>query len=564
MAIFDPAELSEEKRGFIEQKQFSVPASDDHRKFIKWQEECELIFNTFYEFGQRCKACEGFEMRNHKNTIAIPDTKITKFDFSCLVNWTTASEELTTDRQNVVNEYIEMIVEHVNKERSKAEEKEMSIQAAEEAKAGIQSEKKSTIIAVQPSCKMIPVERFAKIRGLNELRGFDDSLVSGLGGELTSMLEEINCTPTNFSTLDYLFIPIQDRSSHMGLARKQKFAFVVDSSMGEAFRDPGETPVVDGVGPISSATDPDRSWYIYGQYVLRSKKTDKSPNAVHQRDNYSCGAYVMTNAFCLAFGYNLEWYTEDKLDKWKKARISFELMQQCFHGEYECNMLKLSEEELKPVDEEKEEDITATDSDTDLEMQHGFEDSPRESVSGDSGYETNSNEGSHREVAKKVGSKRGRTFYTAAQALKYKRPRVKPLPDSKPWPSQFSKKKLQRAAFLYPAPLVNFQPELKCSKRELKRACRNFPLAGWKPWSKQSQPVFLEWMLNEMAATLSILHGDRVPLADGLVGGFCVKDDTEATETTESAGKRKRSDHEEDSEKEQGSTKRKTHPKPRS
>ncbi|KAH9211337.1 hypothetical protein DL95DRAFT_464928 [Leptodontidium sp. 2 PMI_412] len=508
-------------------------------------------------------------MSNDKVTIALTDTKITRFDVCCLVNWTISAEELATDRQNVVNEYLEMIVEHVNKERKKAKATEMAVQAAEEGSATIQSRKKPATLADQLSCKMIPVKRFAEIRGVNGFGFFVGSLISDLDGELTRMLEEINCTPTNFRNLDYHFIPIHDKGTHMmlmELAPKQKFAFVVDSCMGQNFCAPGETPenswyrlglqaLLMALDPSvkytknnvpAPATDPDRPWYIYGQYVLRSKKTDKSPDAVQQRDNYNCGAFTTTNAFCLAFGYNLECYTEDKLDKWKKARVAFELMQQRFHGEYEYEMLKLSEEELKPVEEEEEE-ISASNFDSDLEMQHGFVEGLRGPVSNDLGYERNGSEGSDGEVSKKVESRRRRAFYTAAQALKYELPRVKPLPDNKPWPSQFSKKKFQRAAFLYPTPSVNFQLELTYSKRELKRACRNFPLTGWKPWSKQSQPVFLEWMLDEMAATLSILRGDRVPPANNLVGGFGIKNNTETTETAETAGKRKRSDREDGS-----------------
>ena len=93
---------------------------------------------------------------------------------------------------------------------------------------------------------------------------------------------------------------------------------------------------------------------------------------------YNCGAYTITNAFCMAFGYDLECFREDQLDRWKKARVAFELLQRGFKGDYDYDLIEISEEDVTQVQEEdEEEDISGTDldSDGDFEMQYGFEDS---------------------------------------------------------------------------------------------------------------------------------------------------------------------------------------------
>ena len=271
---------------------------------------------------------------------------------------------------------------------------------------------------------------------------------------------------------------------------------------------------------------------------------------------YNCGAYTITNAFCMAFGYDLECFREDQLDRWKKARVAFELLQRGFKGDYDYDLIEISEEDVTQVQEEdEEEDISGTDldSDGDFEMQYGFEDSAAASTSADSGYDSGEDSsGSDEEVDAKVELDPERAFLTAAEAHRHERRRAKRQLDRLPWPRQFSKKKFQRAGFIYSAPSVNFKPELKYSKRELKKACRDFPLVGWKPWSKQSQPLFLEWILNEMAATLSRMRGDVVPPAR-----FCESAHHVPEESATAGEKRRRGNDGEDSEEQQGSKKSK-------
>lgn len=54
----------------------------------------------------------------------------------------------------------------------------------------------------------------------------------------------------------------------------------------------------------------------------------------------------MINALNLAFEYNLQCYTEPHLNKRKKARIVFELIQREFCDEYEYDIIAVPDEEI--------------------------------------------------------------------------------------------------------------------------------------------------------------------------------------------------------------------------
>ncbi|PVH79209.1 hypothetical protein DL98DRAFT_632881 [Cadophora sp. DSE1049] len=576
--------------------------------------------------------------------VAISGTQIMKCDFSSLVNWNVKGEEMTTNCPSIMDEYLRLVVDHVNKERAdfkaiiaiKEAEEKADAEAREALKKGKKVEMRNTERkarsrsrsprklrprqvrvrsplapkkdktasaaphlnckvtsveldpkkdktsppVVQPSCKMISVERFEKILIPAKRGPPSPKLIPNLDVELTKILQEIDADPANSRTLDYLFIPVHISGAHMvliGLAPKQKFAFVLDSHMvaGPTNPNPVETaanawytkalkalllmldPTVKFSKNNKSVTVADRGrvWHLFGQYVLRSRKTDRSPNAVQQHDTYNCGAYTITNAFCMAFGYDLECFKEHQLNKWKKARVAFELLQKGFRGHYDYDLIEISEEDVTLLQESDEEGLSETDldSDGDFEMQYGFENSPAGSTSADSGYDSGEeSEGSDGEVDEKAEADPERAFLTAAEAHRLERPRAKRQLDRLPWPRQFSRTKFQRAGFIYPAPSVNFRPELKYSKRELKKACRNFPLDGWKSWSKQNQPLFLEWMLNEMAATLSRMRGDLVPPA-----GYCESAHHTPEESATTGEKRKRVNDEEDSGEQEGSKKHK-------
>lgn len=111
-----------------------------------------------------------------------------------------------------------------------------------------------------------------------------------------------------------------------------------------------------------------------------------------------------------------------------------------------------------------------------------------------------------------------RRFFTATEALMNENPRVEPQRGIR-YPPQFGPR-FQVAGFLYPIPSVNYQPRLNYSKAELKNACRDFPIVGCKRHSKESKEDFLQWMLNEMGAMMSLIHGDEVKPMAGLARAY--------------------------------------------
>ncbi|KAH7419482.1 hypothetical protein BKA64DRAFT_751955 [Cadophora sp. MPI-SDFR-AT-0126] len=328
-----------------------------------------------------------------------------KVEFSSLFNWHVKGEEMTTNCPSIMNEYLRLVVDHVNKERAdftemvamKEAEEKAETEAQEALKKGksveirsiegqmrsrsrsprnlrprqvkvrspppqkrdrttrgaAQSSSKVTSLeldpkkdktsplAAQSSCKMISVERFEEI--LIPLRpGLQPSrLVPNLDVELTEILQEIDVDPANFRTLDYVFIPVHINGAHMvsidGVGAETEVCLVLDSHMvaEPEDQDPVGTAVnawytkalkalllvLDPTTKVPKDNKPvpvahrGRVWHLFGRYVLRSKKTDKSPNAVQQHDTYNCGAYTIANAFCMAFGYDLECFKEQQLDK---------------------------------------------------------------------------------------------------------------------------------------------------------------------------------------------------------------------------------------------------------
>lgn len=77
---------------------------------------------------------------------------------------------------------------------------------------------------------------------------------------------------------------------------------------------------------------------------------------------------------------------------------------------------------------------------------------------------------------------------------------------------------------------MNFQPDLRYSKQELKQACKDFLLVGWKRWSRKSNSLFLRWMLNEMGAVMSLIHGNTIKPVRGLGRGYRVWKETHDAE----------------------------------
>lgn len=85
------------------------------------------------------------------------------------------------------------------------------------------------------------------------------------------------------------------------------------------------------------------SWPLYGQWSRRSATDDDSPDMPRQSDGHNCGVILVTNAFCLAFGYDLLCYSQNDLDDLKRPRMASELSNGGFGGpgKYDYPLLDL-------------------------------------------------------------------------------------------------------------------------------------------------------------------------------------------------------------------------------
>lgn len=178
-----------------------------------------------------------------------------------------------------------------------------------------------------PSCVMISMKNF------DELVDIDDWRREPAIGRV---FRELNIDGENFMELDYLFIPrFDDFADHhylAGIAPKQKFAFVMDSCDEYDGRNGVWSQLIRDIITYGSKDSVDCDWPIYGQWSMRSATTDGSADSAQQRDAHSCGIFTVTNAFCLAFGYNLLCYDESDLDNLKRQRMAAELMNGGFGG----------------------------------------------------------------------------------------------------------------------------------------------------------------------------------------------------------------------------------------
>jgi hypothetical protein len=146
-----------------------------------------------------------------------------------------------------------------------------------------------------------------------------------------------------FMEMDYLLVPYVEygHSVLLGIAPKQRFVFVIDS-IAQEFDSKSNT--VNGPKALlltlcpnfAYSNDPTQlkpeDWTVFGQWSLRTKTTDGSPNAAQQKDEYNCEVFTCTTAFCLAFGFDLTYYVEANLNKFKKPRMVTEFVNGGFVG----------------------------------------------------------------------------------------------------------------------------------------------------------------------------------------------------------------------------------------
>jgi hypothetical protein len=155
--------------------------------------------------------------------------------------------------------------------------------------------------------------------------------------EIARVFRELDVDENNFMNLDYLFIPhFEEGTAHhylVGIAPKQRFLFVIDSCF--RFEHDGEFSTIlrEFIRFGTKSESISQAWPIYGQWATRSERTtDGSPDVPSQRDQHNCGLFTVTNAFCLAFGYDLLCYSQDDLNDLKRRRMTAELSNGGFGG----------------------------------------------------------------------------------------------------------------------------------------------------------------------------------------------------------------------------------------
>lgn len=177
-----------------------------------------------------------------------------------------------------------------------------------------------------PSCVMMPTADFDRLFFMDR----------GRPAEILKLFQDLDIDGPNFMDTDYIFMPQGAGSNHhhlVGIAPKQNFVFIMDSCFrylnGDSLTELLREFVRVGTGcELSSQT-----WPVYGEWSTRIDLTkDGSPDVPVQRDSHNCGLFTVTNAFNLAFGYDLLCYSKDDLDNLKRQRMCAELANGGFGG----------------------------------------------------------------------------------------------------------------------------------------------------------------------------------------------------------------------------------------
>jgi len=299
--------------------------------------------------------------------------------------------------------------------------------------------------------------------------------------------------------MDYIFAPTLNESEKpchyglMGIAPKQQFVFVVDSivydprTFGSRPRSKFATermynPVLgllpDDLG--KSKKDFKANWNVFGHWARKNvPKLEGTPSCATQKDFVSCGIFTMTNAMCLAFGYDMLCYQEDDLAGFKRPRIVGELENEGFSGDYAYDLRDLPTGKADRV---------------------GTEPPAKETPSPDSPIEETvhaiPNLRKRKYISRPNGMGGSGIIRSAAEALAYEqllpeelksKPRV-----AEPYPVQFDSKVFSHAGFLYEVPeSINYNLKKEYSLEELKAACQNFSLEGWQEWSARPKEKFM-------------------------------------------------------------------------
>lgn len=253
----------------------------------------------------------------------------------------------------------------------------------------------------------------------------------------------------------------------------------------------------------------------------RIKERDKeNSDWVEQRDEYNCGIYACTNAFNLAFGYDMKCYVPRDLDKFKKRRMVAEFRNGGFNGPYNYDILELPPPRVPPPGQSATyeqavlamgKERTVEDQDED-EEQRGLEDIIK------------STDIKTANMTTKPSPKA--IFPTASQCLRRDRALaargiIRPESLDRPIAPQFPAES-QRHGFMYSFPHIEYAKAVQCSKEDMIQACKNFPVANWERWSRQPKEFFLSWMMTEMGATMARIHKDKIEPCPGMGDGYTI------------------------------------------
>ncbi|PVH79495.1 hypothetical protein DL98DRAFT_589364 [Cadophora sp. DSE1049] len=204
-----------------------------------------------------------------------------------------------------------------------------------------------------PSCVFVSTENFEQINPGN------DSWIDGL-----DLLKQMGCDGEKFMNLDFFFIlyhnPNLGEHGHyslLGIAPKQHFVFAINSL--EQTNWHYKRWPLSGVWDILLSQISERgkkaknAWPVFGEWSVKQdqKKKNNCPNCARQGDLYNCGVFTLTNAMCLAFGYDLMCYSNRDLDSLKRPRMFMELsnttidddkVKTGFKDEYAYDLLELA------------------------------------------------------------------------------------------------------------------------------------------------------------------------------------------------------------------------------
>jgi len=161
----------------------------------------------------------------------------------------------------------------------------------------------------------------------NDIFSYMEKVVSKTkAAEIDKIVSHMNMTQEQLLELDYIFIPhfSVDKTHYVlaGITPKQKFVFTLDGCL-RNYKD--AILPYEALRAFALCVLPAVYWPLYTQFawkpsVLRRPKTSDGslPIAVRQIDLYNCGIFMSTNAFCWVMGYDLNCYSQDKLDEGKR------------------------------------------------------------------------------------------------------------------------------------------------------------------------------------------------------------------------------------------------------